>query len=327
METRAKLAVIGAGNWGRNHVKTLHAMGCLGAVVEVSPALRETALKEYPGIPVTGDVDPVLRDPEIAGCVVATPAQTHAALGCRCLEAGKDVLVEKPLTLSVADAQVLVDGAKAADRILMVGHLQLYQPAIQRIREVLVSGELGVIFTIHQIRAKLGRARAHEDVLWSFGVHDLAVFLYLTGEEPSAMQAVGHCGLQPEAGIADVVHLAMTFPGGTQAYLENSWLWPRVDRRLTIVGSKGMLVYDELAQTVVLHRKTIDGSLRNQEGGEETLYQGNDEPLRLELEHFLDCIATRRSPVSDGMNGLQVVRILEKAAKQMSAGMPPLKAN
>lgn len=314
---KTALAVVGAGNWGRNHVRTLSQMGCLGAVVEVSKPLREAVAAEHPGVPVTGELDAVLEDSSIKGLVIATPAQTHAAVARRCLEAGKDVLVEKPLTLSVGDAEELVDFAREKNRILMVGHLQLFQPAIQRIREILASGALGTLFTLHQIRAKLGRARAHEDVLWSFGVHDLAVFLHLIGEEPVTLQAAGHSGLQPGAGIADVAHLAMTFPSGVQAYLHSSWLWPQAERRLTIVGSIGMLVYDEITKKVILHRKSIDSSLQNRDLGEEVVYEGNDEPLRLELEHFLDCIQTRRTPIPDGRNGLQVVRILEQADRQM----------
>lgn len=312
-----KIAVLGAGNWGKNHVRTLHAMGRLGAIIEVSPALRASAAADYPEILVTGDLGLALGDDRIQGAVIATPAQTHAELGMRCLEAGKDLLVEKPMALSVADAQALVDCARRNERILMVGHLQLFQPAIQRIRQLLEAGELGRLFTVHQTRSKLGRARSHEDVLWSFGVHDLAVFLHLIGEEPRSVQAIGHCGLQPGLGIADDVHLALVFPSGVQAYLHNSWLWPCVDRKLTIVGSKGMLVYDEKSQSVTLHRKTIDEALQNREHGEEVVYQGNDEPLKLELEHFVECIETRRQPIPDGLNGVQVVRILEQAACQM----------
>ena len=153
--------------------------------------------------------------------------------------------------------------------------------------------------------------------MWSFGVHDLAVLLYLTGEGPSRIQAMGHAGLQPDKGISDDVHLQMEFGSGAQAYLHNSWLWPQVERRLVVVGSQGMLVYDELSQTVTLHKKTIDSDLQNVDEGEEEIFQGAAQPLQLELEHFISAIETGECSIADGQNGLEVVRVLEDAAAQL----------
>jgi len=321
MSDQTKIAVVGGGNWGKNHVKTLHSMGALGAVVELNPELREKIKAEYPDVAVVDDIKAVLEGaegvPECAGLVIATPAHIHYPIGVQCLEAGKAVLIEKPMTLDSGESEKLVEAAEKAGRILMVGHLLLFQPAVQAIKQYLDSGELGELRTLHQVRSKLGKARAVEDVMWSFGVHDLAVLLYLTGEGPSKIQAMGHAGLQPEKGICDDVHLQMEFGSGAQAYLHNSWLWPQVERRLVVTGSKGMLVYDELSQTVTLHRKTIDSDLQNVDEGEEEIFQGAAQPLQLELEHFISAIETGNCTIADGQNGLDVVRVLEEAAAQL----------
>lgn len=301
--------------WGKNHVKTLHEMGQLGVVVEMSESLREAAQTQYPDIPCLASLDEVRADEtlnsEVGHFVIATPAHTHTDVGISCLEAGKDILVEKPMTLSVADAQKLIDKADETGQELMVGHLLLFQPAISFIKDYLNSGKLGDVYTLHQVRSKLGRARANEDVLWSFGVHDIAVLLHLIGEAPEKVNGLGHKGLQAE--IADDVYVQMEFSSGIIAHLHNSWLWPEVERKLTIVGSKGMLVYDELAQNVVLHRKTIDADLANQDEGSEIVFEGADQPLRLELEHFIQCCETGATPIADGQNGLEVIRVLEAA--------------
>lgn len=311
-----KVGVIGAGMWGKNHVKTLHEMGCLGVVVEMNDTLRNQTQSLYPDTPCVSSLDQVFGDSrldsEIGHFVIATPAHTHTPVGVQCLEAGKDILVEKPMTLSVADAQILIDKARAVSKQLMVGHLLLFQPAIAFIREYLESGKLGEIYTLHQVRSKLGRARANEDVLWSFGVHDVAVLLHLIGEAPEKVNALGHKGLQPE--IADDVYVQMEFDSGVIAHLHNSWLWPEVERKLTIVGSKGMLVYDELAQNVALHRKTIDSDLNNQDEGSEIVFEGAAQPLQLELEHFIHCCETGETPIADGQNGIDVIRVLEAAS-------------
>ena len=316
-----KIGVIGAGNWGKNHVRTLHEMSALGAVVELDPSLRESLVSDYPDAVIYDNLETVLSGgegvPDCSGFVIATPAHVHYPIGMQCLEAGKGVLIEKPMTLDSVESEKLVEAAEEAGQILMVGHLLLFQPAVQAIKKYLDSGELGTLHTLHQARSKLGRARAVEAVMWSFGVHDLAVLLYLTGEGPSRIQAMGHAGLQPDNGISDDVHLQMEFGSGAQAYLHNSWLWPQVERRLVVVGSRGMLVYDELSQTVTLHKKTIDSDLQNVDEGEEEIFQGAAQPLQLELEHFISAIETGECSIADGQNGLDVVRVLEEAAAQL----------
>lgn len=307
------IAVIGAGNWGRNLVKTLAHLGVLTHVAEPSESIRSRISAEYPGVDLRNGYESLLNEAGINAVAIATPAPTHHAIAKAFLEAGKDVFVEKPITLDVAEAEDLAATAEARDRILMAGHLLMYQPAIARVKEMIDGGVIGRLFTIHQERLKLGRARAVEDVLWSFGVHDVAVLLHLAGAAPVRSSAVKHRGLQPE--VADDVYLHLEFASGTTAHLHNAWLWPENRRRLTAIGSEGMIVYDEVAQTVVLHRKRIDpDSLANVDEGEEVVFEGAAQPLEIELRHFLDCVETRRAPRSCGRSAVEVVRVLEQAS-------------
>lgn len=310
-----KVGVIGAGAWGINHVRTLHEMGCLGVVVEMSSVLRAVVAEQFPEVPLLDSLEELWSHPDLSAgidaFVVATPAQTHADIAEALFRAGKHVLVEKPMTLDSADARRIIEASETAGKTLMVGHLLLFQPAIQFIKKYLDEGNLGRPYTLTQRRSKLGRARRVENVLWSFGVHDVAVLLYLVGEAPVETRASGHSAVT--AGIEDDVHLHLRFGNGVLANLHNSWLWPRVERELIVTGEKGILVYDEIHQKVILHRKRIDGDLKNVDEGEEVIFEGAAQPLRLELEHFIECCETGRKPIADGRNGVDVVEVLEKA--------------
>ncbi|WP_203363278.1 Gfo/Idh/MocA family oxidoreductase [Bacillus sp. REN10] len=307
-----KVAVVGAGNWGKNLVRTFFELDFLGAVVEASASLREEVTKQYPAIPVYESIDWIKENPEIDGVVIATPAFTHYEVAKECLLSGKDVFIEKPMTLSSRDGESLIEVARENQCILMAGHLLLYQPAIQEIKKVIEAGGIGTVVSLHQQRLKLGRVRSVENVLWSFGVHDLAVFLYLIGEEPVDVQSVGQSVIQQS--IEDDVYLHLTFPKGIKAHLHTSWLYPEVVRKLTVIGTEGMLVYDEVAQTVTLHRKGINSDLSNRDTGSQIIFQGESKPLTIECQHFLDCMEKRVNPISDGENGVAVVKILERAS-------------
>jgi predicted dehydrogenase len=311
------VAVIGAGQWGRNLVRTFHALGALEEVAEASPAIRADLGAKYPDVRWEEDAAAVLAS-DVRAVVIATPVPTHYALAREALLAGKDVFVEKPLTMNAEEAEKLQELAESTGRILMVGHLLLYQPAIRWIKAYLDAGELGELHALHQQRLKLGRVRAVENVLWSLGVHDVAVLLDLVGAEPEEIAVSGHSILQK--GIEDDVHLHLSFAGGVQEHLHTSWLWPQQERRLVAVGSKGMLVYDELTQKVTLHRKTVGADLVNVDEGSEVVFEGEAEPLRLECLHFLECMERRMRPLSDGASGVAVLRVLEKAMEQMGAG-------
>ncbi len=314
MSGTIKVAVLGAGKWGVNLIRTFHELGALGAVVEVDAERRAWIQAEYPEVEVFADPRHVW-DSAMPAVVVATPVPTHYELARQALLAGKDVFVEKPLTLCVSQASELVELARRQARILMVGHLLLYQPAIPWLKERLAEGMVGRVHSLHQERLNLGRARSAENALWSLGVHDVAVLLYLVGQPPERVAAIGQRALQPS--VEDDVYVHLRFPGGTQAHLHVSWLWPEKRRRLTIVGSEAMVVYDELTQTVTLHRKRISSRLEQHDEGSEVVYQGDGEPLRRECEHFLEAVRSRERPLSDAESGIEVLRVLEEAQKQL----------
>jgi predicted dehydrogenase len=308
------IAAVGAGAWGKNIVRTLHQMGALHSIVEPSPALRDAASTACPGVPAVSHISEILGNDSIRAVTLATPAPTHHSLAKACLLAGKDVFVEKPMTLTAAEAEDLVTTADQLGRVLMTGHLLLYKPAVVFLRNWLAAGHLGRIFSYHQERMKLGKARAVENALWSLGVHDVAALLFIANATPSHVSFSGHCGLQP--GIEDDTYLHMTFPDGRAAHLHNSWLWPEDRRGLRIIGELGMLSYDEKSESVTLHRKTIDHALNHSDAGAELLFSAPQDfqALRAELEHFTDCINSRATPRSCGRNGLDVIRVLERAA-------------
>lgn len=304
------VGVIGAGSWGKNLVRTFYRLGELAGVAEADPNLRERLSREYPGVAFYKDASEVINT-DIPAVAIATPAGTHYDLTKNALLAGKDVFVEKPFTLSLAQAEELVALASENGRVLMVGHLLLYQPAIKWVKEYLESGALGDVAYFCQERLKLGRVRSVENVLWSFGVHDLAVLLYLIGEEPREITAKGQRFLQPQ--IEDDVYLHLKFGSGVMAHLHVSWLWPEQRRCLTIVGSKGMLTYDELTGKVILHRKWVTETLEACDEGAEVVFEGGEEPLLLECRHFLECLEKREEPLSSGKSALKVMAVLEKA--------------
>ncbi len=313
----SRVAVIGAGQWGANLVRTFSDLKALAAIVEVHPLIRSSVRAAYPDVPLYESYQSVLAS-EIPAVVIATPAATHFPIARDALLAGKDVFVEKPIALSSAEANELHRLAVEQERILMVGHLLLYQPAVQWIKSYIDSKALGKLYSLHQQRAKLGRVRSVENVLWSLGVHDIAVLLYLVGEPIGQIQVNGQRALQQH--IEDDIYLHMSFASGVQAHLHTSWLWPEQERRLILVGSRGMLVYEELGQTVTLHRKGIHDDLSSYNDGSEVLFHGTAQPLQEECEHFLACISSRQPPLAGGENGIAVVRVIEECMQLLKEG-------
>ncbi|MGZ8612885.1 MAG: Gfo/Idh/MocA family protein [Actinomycetota bacterium] len=309
------VAVVGAGGWGRNLVRTLHELGALSAVADVDPTALEAAEPLAPGVRTFGSLDEVLAT-DVPAVAIATPAFTHAEAALLAIVAGKDVFVEKPLALGVEDGARVVRAARERDRILMVGHMLLYQPAVRALHDLIRDGALGEVCAFHQERLNLGRARIVENALWSLGVHDVAVLLSLAGEEPERTSAWGQCALRPD--IEDDVHVHLRFPGGVHAHLHASWLWPEKRRRLTVIGSEAMAVYDEADQRVVLHYRGITRDLANRNDGSEVAFEGDAEPLRAELEHFLACVRDRTVPLTDGESALAVLRVLGDASDELA---------
>lgn len=311
----SQVIVVGAGNWGKNLIRNFYQLGALAGIAEVNPDLRNGVSDAYPDVVTYTDFEDVL-DTDVPAVVLATPAPTHYHMALTALKAGKDVFVEKPMTLQTEDAKALALYAEQYDRILMVGHLLLYQPAIAWMRDYLASGQAGKVLHVATQRAKLGKVRSEENVWWSFAPHDISVVLDLLGNPPlQEVQARGHAMLQPS--IEDNVHVDLRFEGGQTAHIHCSWYWPLLQRSTVVIAEKQMLVYDEVSQTVTIHDKGVDDKLNNRDRGSWIAEVAATEPLKIECEHFLYCLKTRQRPRSDGWNGLAVVEILEKAQEAM----------
>jgi predicted dehydrogenase len=302
-------------------VRNLYELGALAAVADPQLRIREEISANYSGV-VTHAAASDLLQSDVDAVVVATPAFTHAELAVQVLQAGKHVFVEKPFTLTVDDAERVVKEAEAVDRVLMVGHLLLYQPAVVWLREFLASGRIGWVASLYQDRLNLGKVRTVENSLWSLGVHDVAAILYLVGNEPVRTATWGQAIIQP--GVQDDMHLHMQFPDGAEAHIHASWLWPERRRRLTVVGTEAMVVLDEVDQSVQLHRRRVNANLAVRDDGCEVLFRGESEPLRYEMGHFLQCVRTGARPRSDGASGVGVVRVLASADAQMRELSRPL---
>ena len=261
----SQVIVVGAGNWGQNLVRNFSKLGALAGVVEVESEKRTQLKSNYPEIPIYPDYHQALKT-NTQALVIATPAPTHYQLAKQALEAGKDVFVEKPMTLKADEARSLAEYADKHSQILMVGHLLLYQPAITWMRDYLVSGKAGEVFHVATVRTKLGRVRREENVWWSFAPHDISVVLHLLGNpEIKQVQAQGQAMLQP--GIEDNFHVDLIFQGGKTAHIHCSWYWPLLQRSTVVIGQKQMLVYDEVSQTVTVYNKSIDRNLNNVDEG------------------------------------------------------------
>ncbi len=328
-ERPLRIAVAGLGYWGPNLARNFAAIdGCeLAWCCDPSAQAREAVAGRFPYARFTGDLDEVLADPALDAVALATPVPTHAESAVRVLEAGKHCFVEKPLAQSVADAERVVAAAEAAGRVLMVGHLLEYHPGVQRLKQLVDSGELGErIYYIYGNRLNLGKLRADENALWSLGAHDVSVVLYLAGEEPSDVVAHGESYVQD--GVEDVVFCFMRFPSGVSAHLHLSWLDPHKERRFTVVGSRRMATFDDMAREAQLQvfDKGFDEGSRGY--GEYITRTGdifspsipNIEPLRVECEHFVECVRSGLRPRSDGISGLRVVRVLEELQRSLDAG-------
>ncbi len=320
-----RIGVAGLGYWGPNLARNFASLpGCeLRWCCDASEEARARAATQFPGVAVTDDLQVLLDDPELDAIALATPVPSHAALAAAVLGAGKHCFVEKPLAQSVADAERAVDAARKADRVLMVGHLLEYHPGVLSLKELADSGELGEIYYIYGNRLNLGKLRADENALWSLGAHDVSVLLLLAGEEP--VEAVAHGESYVRPGVEDVVFCFLRFPSGLSAHLHMSWLDPHKERRFTVVGSRQMATFDDMALEgkVTVYDKGFDEDARGY--GEYITRSGaifsprlpNVEPLRVECEHFVDCIVTGRQPRSDGVSGLRVVRVLEELQRSL----------
>jgi predicted dehydrogenase len=319
------VAVVGCGYWGKNLVRNFHQLESLALVCDTTEQGRLTAAQLAPRVELTADFAAVLRS-NVSGVVIATPAETHYELSRRALEAGKDVLVEKPMALDQGHAADLLRLAERHQRILMVGHVLEYHPAIVRLRELVESGELGNIRYIYSNRLSLGKIRREENILWSFAPHDIAIILRLLGSMPFQVVACGGSYLQPN--IADVTVTNLLFDNGVRAHIYVSWLHPFKEHRLVIVGSKKMASFDDVAKKLVLYNQHVqlgsNGESVPVRGEGEPVDFAADEPLHLECEAFLTAMATRRPPHTDAASGLRVLRVLQAAQRSLVTNGEPV---
>ncbi len=323
---------MGAGGWGKNHVRNFAAIpeADLRYVCDRHEATRSAMAAVYPSVKVVADLRVVLEDPAVSAIVVATCAPSHFEVAEAALRAGRDVFVEKPLCLLGDQAATLCALAEEGGRILMVGHLLLYHPAVERLKRLIDDGELGDVLYIYAQRVNLGVIRQKENAWWSLAPHDISLANYLLGASPEAVSATGSSYLQSERGIEDVVFATLHYPGGRMAHVHVSWLDPHKTRKLTVVGDRKMAVFDDTSadQKLAVFDKGVEppATLSYEEG---VRIRTGDilipalkmaEPLRRECLAFLEAVRTRRTPVSDGEAGLDVVRALEGGSASLAQG-------
>jgi predicted dehydrogenase len=322
-----RLGLVGLGPWGRNLARNFDDLAELVWLCDVDPRQLAEVAPRYPAARSTSEIDDVLGDPAVEAVVVSTPVPTHAQLARRALEAGKHVFVEKPPAMRGAEMEELCALAAERDLVLMPGHLLLYHPGVLKLKELIDSDALGEVLCLYGNRQNLGVIRKDENALWSLGVHDLSVILHLVDEEPSEVWAHGNAFLNP--GVEDVVFCYLRFPSGKIAHMHLSWLDPHKMRKMTVVGTEKMAVFDdmELERKVTIYEKgpwqpaETYGEWRTRTGDIHSPKVANDEPLRLECRHFLDLVERGPGDRREALDGLAVVRALEQLQASL-AGVP-----
>ena len=326
-----RIALIGCGYWGPNLARNFSQVehGELAVCADLDDKALARLQRQFPQVEMTTDVMAVLARPDIDAIALATPARTHATLALQALAAGKHVFVEKPLAMNTTDAQAMVAAATAQQRTLMVGHIFEYHPAVRYIKDLLDSGELGDLYYLYSTRVNLGRVQTDINALWSIAPHDVSIMLHLVGRLPAQVTARGQSFLNGT--VEDVVFVTLEFASGALGHVHASWLDPSKTRQLTVVGSRRMVVYDDVAAEgkVKIYDK---GVYRKGEAGygefQYKVHSGDimmprlemTEPLRLECQHFVDCVRSGNQPLTDGFNGLRVVRVLQAAQNSLESG-------
>lgn len=332
------VAVVGLGGWGKNLARNYFEIPqCdLKYLCDVKESQLKKIGAQLPGPLVINDFDEILKDIDLEAVVLATPAPTHYAMCKQALLADKDVYVEKPFVLNVHEGEELIELAEKKGRILMIGHLLEYHPVVNQVKQLIQSGELGNVYYIYNQRLNLGTVRGDENALWNFAPHDISSILYLVDKQLVDVAARGQCYLQK--GIEDVVFLTLNFGEGVMAHVHVSWLDPHKVRKMTIVGSKKMAVFDDLEANEKL--KIYDkGAACNTDYnsfaeyitlrfGDITIpYVKMTEPLRLECLHFLECVRERKKPLTDGHDGLKVIKVLDAAQQSLQNNGIPIAIN
>jgi len=329
-----RIGVVGLGYWGPNLARNFAAIpGCeLAWLCDPSEKARERYAPLYPQASIGSSLDELLDDPALDAIVLATPVPDHAGHAVDVLGSGRHCFVEKPMAQSVADAERVLEAARSSGTVLMVGHLLEYHPGVVKLKELSDGGELGEVYYIYGNRLNLGKLRADENALWSLGAHDVSVLLHLADEEPCEAIARGESFVQP--GVEDVVFCFLRFASGLSAHLHLSWLDPHKERRFTVVGSRRMATFDDMALEgkVTVYDKGFDqdangyGEYIARSGEIFSPWLPSQEPLRIECEHFIQCIRDGSTPRSDGESGLRVVRVLEQLQDSLRASARGVRA-
>ena len=328
LSTTPQIALVGCGYWGKNLCRNFHALEALSSVVDATENGQTTARSIAPDAQITDILDDVLRNDQIQGVALATPAETHADLAIQAMQAGKDVFVEKPMALTLEDAEKMKKVAEETGRILMVGHLLEYHPAVLKLREMIASRELGKINYIYSNRLNFGKVRTEENSLWSFAPHDVAVILRLTGQKPVEVSACG--GSYLTNGIADTTLSNLRFENESRAHIFVSWLHPFKEQRLVVVGDKKMAIFNAVApfgEKLQLYPQNVefDGPmpiLKKEDA--EFVEHADSEPLREECSHFLDCIQSRKQPLTNAQSGIDVLQVLHACQQSIEQNGVPV---
>jgi predicted dehydrogenase len=331
-----KMGLIGCGAWGKNLLRNFSNLpGCaLLSCCDEDPKQIEKLCPNYPKVAFTQHPKEIIENPNLDAVVISTPPASHFELCRKAILADKDVFVEKPLVLEVAEGEKLVRLAEEKKKILMVGHIMEYHAATLKLKEYIDNGELGKIYYLYSTRVNLGKVRDIENALWSFAPHDISMILFLLGKEPISVTATGECYLQKE--IEDVAFMTMHFPDGVMAHIHVSWLDPHKDRRLTVVGNKKMAVFDDTQPTekIWVYDKGVETKHDYSTYGEYLSLRFGDilipkiestEPLKVECQHFIECVQNRKQPRSDGRDGLRVLKVLDAAQRSLKMGGSPVK--
>ena len=320
--SKAKICVVGAGMWGINHVRTLWSLGNLGGVVDASPRLLAKIKDSYPEVKVYDSLDGALIE-GFDGFTVATPAETHYKIAARIISEGKHVLVEKPITLNSIDAENLCKLAKQKNVNLMVGHVLLFHPAFAKIKSMVDNGDLGKLQYLYSNRLNLGKIRTEENVFWSLAPHDIALFQSLIGKKPVNITSRGMDILQD--GIHDTTMTTIEYPGAVMGHIFVSWLHPFKEHRFVIVGSKGMIRFEDSAEgkPLLFYDKSVtweNGIPKPVAGASWYVEYENSMPLTEEMKYFVDCIHNKPPRIADGESAAEVIKILETANKSLNNG-------
>jgi len=329
------IAVIGSGYWGPNLIRNIAMLpeARLHTVCDLNPKALEQNARRYPGVHTTPHFDTVLKDPEVCGVILATPASKHAEMALAVLDAGKHVMVEKPLAMSSQEALLLIEKAEANKLILMAGHVFEFNPAVIALRDLVQRGDLGRILYLYSARVNLGIIRDDLNVMWNLAPHDFSILNFVLRAAPQAVSARGFCLLGRD--LEDVAFITVEYPGNIVAHVHVSWLDPNKTRRMTVVGDAKMAVYDDVSQDErirIYDKGVMRDSIPDLYGEFRLVTRFGDvhipnlpttEPLRAECAHFVECIRTGQRPISDGVDGYRVVRMLEAAQQSMQRdGLP-----